>query len=172
MRALNDVEIAILKKNNHGTVFTEEELQLLKDNKASFKLFGAADRVLQKHRSYWMTALSRGEAMQNYVRIDSLNLFLTEKVEPPMKRLTNAMELLIEKGIITEKDIEHHEHVKVARAMIHLCNSCEKVFAECGAEKIKFSIDIFPDLTGELADKVVECDGFAQKKKETPEAKA
>jgi hypothetical protein len=158
MRKFTKPEIAILK-NQKDVIFTEFELDLLEKGEAPFKIISQAEKVLEQYRKYLQMPMSRGELMAIFLTQKGFNQ-IYGKLNDQFLFLTKT---LIKKNIITEAEINLTAHEIIAGQWPHLCEACTHDFLICEAEKVKFAKEIFTDLTGKLADKVIQCEKFEKK---------
>lgn len=93
---------------------------------------------------------------------------LNQRLEQLYKRVYFFIKTLKKKGVVSEAEIDLTIHEEIAENWQHLCDKCSSSFAVCSCKSgnLKFSQDIFSDLTGALADKVIECSSFIPKTEE------
>lgn len=168
MLKLTVQEIAILRLQNDNpkskVIFTEDELEKLTLGTAPLRVMNEAEKAIKAHHHFMNTPPSRQELSMFFLRKTELEELIEVNITPVVNRIIAGMNVLIEKSIITEAEIDKAEQEGIARQMPHLCKVCSifPQFPECGEAKPRFSIDVLPLLTGELADKVVQCTGFTQ----------
>jgi len=153
MRKFTKPEIAVLK-NQQKEPFTDFALDLLEKGDASFKVVSMAEKVLDKYRTHLQMAMPRGESMMTFLTKQEFNQMfggLNDQLVYLTKTLTS-------KNIVTEAEVNLTAHEIIAGQWPHLCETCIHDFAVCEAEKVKFAKEIFTDLTGKLADKVIQCE--------------
>jgi hypothetical protein len=164
MRKYIPQEIAALKQQKY-IIFTEFELDLLAKGEGTFKLDNQADKALEKFRSHLQIPMARGESMITFLTRQEFQQH-HGKLNDRLVFLTKA---LIKKGVITEAEINLVAHEMIAEGWVHLCEKCVHDFAQCKVspweinKEPKRAIDIFPDLTDALADKVIQCDKYEEK---------
>jgi hypothetical protein len=105
MRQLTTQELQILKGSKERAIFSEEELTALSEGNASFKVHAMADKILQKHNSHMMGAISRQEAASVFMLNQMFQHFLQNEFAPRINRAMNAIQVMKDKGLITEDDI-------------------------------------------------------------------
>jgi len=110
-RTYSQPEIEVLKLSG----CSDAEIEELQGGDASFKLIRTADCTLKKYREQFNAAMSRGEAMQTFIAIQTFRLFYVSDFGPKMNRLLAAIEVLKDKGILTESDIDAKLQVLVER---------------------------------------------------------
>ena len=142
--------------------FTDADYKSLLEGDAFLKVSYKADRYLERYQSLMKKPGSRSETLMNFVLQTNFNQAIMEL----HNQLLFLRETLLQKRIITQEEINKTVHIVVAKLWPHLCQDCIHDFAVCEVEKIKFAIEIFPDLIDELADKVIECNKFERPKQE------
>jgi hypothetical protein len=110
-RTYNPAEVEILKVAG----CTEEEIADLQGGNAPFKLIRRADSTLDDYRKRFNAAISRGEAMQTFVAIDTFQQFFRSEYAKNLNYLFSAIEVLKDRGILSDKEIlEKHNARKAA----------------------------------------------------------
>lgn len=158
----NDIEIGILRNQQFDNErFTEEELASLVKGDATLKVSYRADKTLERYYAFMQKPIQRREV---YAQFLTLNQYWKEvgQIDSSLIVLT---ETLLRMNLITKEQLEGMHHILVAEKWPHLCDECINTFPECKG-KPKFSIEIFSDLTGALANKVIECQSFTRPPKE------
>lgn len=161
-RVYNDIELGILKNQQiNNERFTEEELASLAKGDATLKISYRADKTLEAYYSFMQKPITRREVYSQFL---TLNQYWKEvgQIDSSLVVLT---ETLLRMKIVNKEQLESMHHILVAEKWPHLCDECINTFPDCKG-KPKFSIDTFADLTGKLADKVIECKSFARPPKE------
>lgn len=159
---INEVEIlrshnqAVLNNTANGTVFTDSDLEELFAGNASFRCANNAEKVLKEVKSFSMAAMPRSEV---YAVFQGVHAQISQ-LEARIGALVAAVDALVEKGVITVEDILHALHVIQAKGWPHKCTDCQHEIASCPKTDAKFSLDVYKDLTGELADKVISCSAW------------
>ncbi len=172
MKKFTPQEIAVLKQQKY-IIFTEFELELLAKGEAPLKVEHNAEKSLDKFRAHLQMPMSRGESMITFLTKQEFHQSIG-RLNDQLLFLTKA---LIKKNILTEAEITLTAHEMIAEQWSHLCDNCVHDFAVCGVNaegvsteqkqfKPKFSKEIFPDLTGALADKVIKCEKYEKKVEE------
>lgn len=165
MRALTAAEIKIVREHNEDLKLTEEQFKSLEENNASFKVFCAADKILQKQRSFMMSAMSRAEANETFLPVEGFQKFLINELGPRIDLFMNTLLVLREKGLVTNEEIDRCSQEGQARHVTHKCDTCSLEYPGCGvdADTLQTTGKIFPLITGELADKVIECEKWTER---------
>lgn len=166
MRRLEAHEIQILRHPKSGVVFTPEELADLVNGTASFKVYGKAGQVLEKHRKFMMMPFSREEALNTFLtgrQFTAVHGGLNNKVV----FLTRA---LMEKGLVTQEDLDAAMRLSLAETWHHICDHCAKSGADHAGQPVTAG-ERLPGLPEPLCDKVVECPVFEERKKAPDETK-
>lgn len=164
MRKFTAQEIAALRQQKF-VIFTEFELDLLAKGDTTFRLERDAEKALDKFRSHLQMPMARGESEITFLTKQEFNQTHGQLAD----RLLFLTQTLIKKGLITKAEISLAAHEMITETWVHLCDICKYDFAICGTEKPKFSIELFPDLTGELSRKIIQCDKFEEKVDEIKE---
>lgn len=158
-RKYSPQEIIILRNHQPAgkETFTESDLKALTDGEATIKLEYRADKVIEHYVAFVTKPPSRKEVQATFL---SLHQYAKE-VGAIETDLIVLRETLIRLNILTQEQLDNIHHILVAERWLHLCDDCINKLPECKGEP-KFGIDIFPELTGALADKVVECNQFTR----------
>lgn len=110
MRAMKPEEIAVLRVLGSAPdakyKFTEEELgSLAIQNAASFRVYNAAEKVLEQHKHFMKQAPSREEALRMLVPRQEFQQYVMNVGELFSEYLA-FRDVLIEKGLISHDDID------------------------------------------------------------------
>ena len=145
----------VLSQQEHK--FTRDEVEALTKGEGNIQTEYWADKILDNHKSWMDKPLKRAEASIHFVT--KRQHF--EEVSTINSSLVFLTETLLRKGIITQEDIDSISHTIFAEKSDSLCLECE--IKDCkGDFPVKKVKDIFPDITGELGDKVIRCDNYKQ----------
>jgi hypothetical protein len=162
VRKLSIEEVQILRQNSKGVLFTVDELKVLAEGTASFKVFNKAEEILDKFRKHMQMPPGRQEIAQNFIHYSKFQEFITKEFAPRVNRQIDIMNILIKKGIITIAEINAMSHETTAIQWKHLCPECKW---EGGGSCSGFILagDVFKNLPLDLARKVIECPDFEGK---------
>lgn len=118
MRALTEGELLLIRAHNlnHAVktgemLFTAEDVEALaKEDVASFKVFRAAEKIIEEHTKRMNAALPRAEAIQVFYPRDEFEKFYANWIMPILREHICLRRVLIAKGLITDAEVD--EEVK------------------------------------------------------------
>ena len=102
-------EIEILKRMDGDNKFNEMEIMQLQNGDAPIKLQYKVDRLLEANAQFWKHSMSRAEAkekLSHYLTRLEFVGFLHHEFSPRINLNTAVLDLLIDKGILTEEEIK------------------------------------------------------------------
>lgn len=140
-----------------GISFVKGEIEHLVKGEGTVKEEYKANKVIEKWISYMRHPASRGEISETCVHRNEFSNLNNE--------MYFLVETLIRHNVISSEQIEKTKHILIAEKMPNICNDCMFIFAECEGMP-QFSGEVFKDLEGTLADKVIVCNKFEGPKQE------
>ena len=108
---LSDFEEQILLRHNQanqGTLFTKEDIEMLKRGIAPMRTMHIADKVIKTFHDSMKEPLPRGEAISVFLQKGEFMKFNAAAFAPTLmmvKTLDVALSLLYEKGILTKEEV-------------------------------------------------------------------
>lgn len=161
MKKYSPEDINILKNNEGPDKFTKFELEVLEKGDGTVKLEYRADKYLVNYQAWEKKPISRKEAADNFILRNTYNKDMGQVLV-----LGNA---LIKKGIMTKEFLTITEHELIAATWPNLCGECvhslrQAISVRClfGNYKLAaiFANEVFADLEGSFAYKVIKCGVF------------
>lgn len=113
MRALTQGEIALLQFHNiqhtiktKQLLFTDEDMKDLAENKASFKVFRIAEKIIEGYTNKMNEPIPRAEAISMFYSQKEFGKFYKKHIMPILREHICLVKLLVGKGQVTNEELD------------------------------------------------------------------